>query len=152
MSERKHPTPAHGTSPANGPAAALGAGAASMLQEGVDRVIDAGRAGVASVREFGADIGLRDADDVSQAARGAANLIVNADFSAGATSFTSAYTNRTGSGFPALFNEATYVITSDPSEEHENAASYFDHTSGNDNGAMMAVNGAASNLRQKEKR
>ncbi len=74
MSERKHPTPAHGTSPANGPATALGAGAASMLQEGVDRVIDAGRAGVASVREFGADIGLRDADDVSQAARGAAKL------------------------------------------------------------------------------
>ena len=74
MSERKHPTPAHGTGPANDPAAALGAGAASMLQEGVDRVIDAGRAGVASVREFGADIGLRNADDVSQAARGAAKL------------------------------------------------------------------------------
>ena len=74
MSERKHPTPAHGTSPANGPAAALGAGAASMLQEGVDRVIDAGRAGVASVREFGADIGLKDAEDVRLAARGAAKL------------------------------------------------------------------------------
>lgn len=74
MSERKHPTPTHGTGPANDPAAAFGAGAASMLQEGVDRVIDAGRAGVASVREFGADIGLRNADDVSQAARGAAKL------------------------------------------------------------------------------
>jgi hypothetical protein len=72
MSERKHPTPAHGGGSANGPAAVLGA--ASLLQDGVDRVIDAGRAGVASVREFGADIGLRNADDISKAARGAAKL------------------------------------------------------------------------------
>lgn len=74
MSERKHPTPARSASPTNGPAAELGAGAASLLQEGVDRVVDAGRAGLASVREFGADIGLKDAEDVRLAARGAAKL------------------------------------------------------------------------------
>lgn len=49
-------------------------GATSLLQDGVDRVVDAGRAGLASVREFGADIGLRDVDDVRLAARGAAKL------------------------------------------------------------------------------
>ena len=74
MSERKIPTPARATASANGPAAELGAGAASLLQEGVDRVVDAGRAGLASVREFGADIGLKDAEDVRLAARGAAKL------------------------------------------------------------------------------
>ncbi len=71
----------------------------------------------------------------------AANLIINADFSAGATSFTSAYTDMTGSGL-GLYGAATYAITSDPFEEHDDAASYFDHTSGNASGAMMAVNGA----------
>ena len=74
MSERKHPTPARGADAAGATAVEPGAGAASLLKEGVDRVVDAGRAGLASVREFGADIGLKDAEDVRLAARGAAKL------------------------------------------------------------------------------
>lgn len=74
MSERKTPSPARSGNAANGPAAELAAGAASRLQDGVERVVDAGRAGIESVRQFGADIGLRDADDVRLAARGAAKL------------------------------------------------------------------------------
>jgi photosystem II stability/assembly factor-like uncharacterized protein len=73
----------------------------------------------------------------------AANLIINADFSAGATGFTSAYTNQTAvAGDTALYGAGTYAITSDPRLKHTEAASYFDHTSGNASGAMMAVNGA----------
>lgn len=72
MSERKIPTPVRTGNATHGPAAETGAG--GLLQEGVERVLDVGRAGVASVREFGADIGLRNAEDLGQAARGAAKL------------------------------------------------------------------------------
>ena len=72
MSERKSPS-----SPRAGSGDTVedaGGGSASRLHGGVERVVDAGRAGLASVREFGADIGLRDIDDVRLAARGAAKL------------------------------------------------------------------------------
>ena len=73
----------------------------------------------------------------------AANLIVNADFSAGATSFSSAYTNKTAVvGNQALYDTGSYAITSNPNLKHDQAASYFDHTSGNASGAMLAANGS----------
>jgi gliding motility-associated-like protein len=68
------------------------------------------------------------------------NLIVNGNFSAGNTGFTSAYSYVTGSG--SLFPESVYTITTDPHLEHSGAASFGDHTTGH--GKMMAINGAST--------
>ncbi|HVV06494.1 MAG TPA: LamG-like jellyroll fold domain-containing protein [Puia sp.] len=64
-----------------------------------------------------------------------ANLVVNGDFSAGNTGFTSDYTFTTN-GFPA----AMYGVGPNPAVWLPNAPACTDHTSGNGN--MMMVNGA----------
>ena len=67
--------------------------------------------------------------------RTGANLVVNGDFSAGNTGFTSDYTFTTN-GFPA----AMYGVGTNPAVWLPNAPACTDHTSGNGN--MMMVNGA----------
>jgi len=64
-----------------------------------------------------------------------ANLVINGDFSAGNTGFTSDYTFTTN-GFPA----AMYGVGPNPAVWLPNAPACTDHTSGNGN--MMMVNGA----------
>ncbi|HEV3255727.1 MAG TPA: hypothetical protein VG013_02485 [Gemmataceae bacterium] len=73
------------------------------------------------------------------AAAARANLIVNGDFEAGNTGFTTAYTYSPGDIGPAQ----SYDIVDDPADSrpHDIAPiSYGDHTTGT--GLMMAVNGA----------
>ncbi|MBE0543757.1 MAG: hypothetical protein IH623_20625 [Verrucomicrobia bacterium] len=71
-----------------------------------------------------------------------ANLIVNGDFQSGDTGFNSDYSSTLGIGF----TEGTYAILNNPHgpAPYQNpwAASYFDHTYGDESGLMMAVNGA----------
>lgn len=71
------------------------------------------------------------------------NLIVNGDFSAGNTGFTTDYLFQQDiPGFTQeLWAEGTYSVVSNPSFVHTNFASCSDHTGG---GEMMVVNGAAS--------
>lgn len=64
------------------------------------------------------------------------NLIVNGDFQAGDTGFTSDYTSSDD-----LQAELRYVVTPDPGPLHPEADSYFDHTFGDETGLMMAING-----------
>lgn len=64
-----------------------------------------------------------------------ANLIVNGDFEAGNTGFSSDYRHSPGDIVPA----GVYDIVADPKSVHESATSYGDHTGGS--GLMMAVNG-----------
>ncbi|MEI6577540.1 MAG: gliding motility-associated C-terminal domain-containing protein [Bacteroidota bacterium] len=66
------------------------------------------------------------------------NLIVNGDFDAGNTGFSSNYTYNAVS----VWNEATYAVNSNPNAVHPNFASCTDHTTGT--GMMMIVNGAAA--------
>jgi hypothetical protein len=66
------------------------------------------------------------------------NLIVNGDFEAGNTGFSSDYTYSPGNIGP----QGVYDVLSDPSSAHPLATSYGDHTSGS--GLMMAVNGATT--------
>ena len=68
------------------------------------------------------------------------NLVVNGDFSGGNTGFTSAYTYATGSS--GLVPTSVYAITTSPSNNHPQGASFGDHTTGTGN--MMAINGASS--------
>jgi gliding motility-associated-like protein len=69
------------------------------------------------------------------------NLVVNGNFSAGNTGFSSSYTYVTPSP-TALFPEALYTIDTDPSLVHPAASPYGDHTTGTGN--MMIVNGAGT--------
>jgi gliding motility-associated-like protein len=69
------------------------------------------------------------------------NLVVNGDFSAGNTGFTSSYTYA-GTGSSALVPEGVYTVTTDPHLEHSGAVSFGDHTTGT--GEMMAINGAGT--------
>lgn len=71
------------------------------------------------------------------------NLIVNGDFSAGNSGFTTDYQYQQDiPGYTQeLWNEGTYSIVSNPSFVHTNFAPCGDHTGG---GNMMVVNGAAS--------
>jgi hypothetical protein len=68
----------------------------------------------------------------------AVELIVNGDFEAGNSGFTSDYLFSPGNIFP----EGTYDILTSPSLSHGLAAAYGDHTSGA--GLMMAVNGSVT--------
>jgi gliding motility-associated-like protein len=69
-------------------------------------------------------------------------LVVNGNFSAGTTGFTSAYTPGTGGSYGPLSFEGTYAVVNSPAAAHSNFASYGDHTTGN--GAMLVVNGASA--------
>jgi len=66
------------------------------------------------------------------------NLIINGDFTAGNTGFTTSFYYSPGN----IYGAHTYDIVTDPSYSHPGAASYGDHTSGD--GMMMAINGSAS--------
>jgi hypothetical protein len=66
-----------------------------------------------------------------------ADLILNGDFQAGNQDFASDFTYSPGDLLP----EYVYDIVSDPSLDHPNAESYYDHTLGTAEGLMMAVNG-----------
>jgi gliding motility-associated-like protein len=68
------------------------------------------------------------------------NLVVNGDFEAGNTGFSSSYTYVSGPG--SLVPESVYAISTDPFHEHPGAVSFGDHTTGSGN--MMAINGASS--------
>jgi hypothetical protein len=66
------------------------------------------------------------------------NVIVNGDFEAGNTGFSSDYTYSPGN----IWNPATYDIVSDPHSSHGLASSFGDHTTGD--GLMMVINGSTS--------
>ena len=73
-----------------------------------------------------------------------ANLIVNGDFEAGNTGFTSDYTYvappLSNSGTNSLGAPAVYSVETDPYKGHAGWASYGDHTSGAGN---MLIGNAA---------
>jgi chitodextrinase len=69
-------------------------------------------------------------------AQASANLIVNGDFEAGDSGFTSDYTPPSASG------QGEYAIGTDPHSYNGNWTSFGDHTTGGGN--MMIVNGATS--------
>ena len=68
------------------------------------------------------------------------NLVVNGDFSAGNTGFTSSYSYVSGAG--SLVPESVYAIDTDPWPDHPAAVHFGDHTTGTGN--MMSINGASS--------
>ena len=75
-------------------------------------------------------------------ASAAANLIVNGDFEAGNTGFTSDYTYVMPAGQMSLYPEATYTVDTNANNVHNLWASYGDHTTGS--GKYLIVNGASS--------
>ena len=66
---------------------------------------------------------------------GGNELLINGDFSAGNTGFSSAYTQSTN-----LYPEGDYDVISNPQADHNLFASFGDHTTGT--GLMMVINGA----------
>lgn len=68
--------------------------------------------------------------------------VVNGDFSAGNTGFTSAYPYVSGAG--SLWTEGVYAISHNPHDEHPLAPTFYDHTTGTPSGYLMAINGASS--------
>lgn len=69
------------------------------------------------------------------------NLVLNGDFSAGATGFTSGYVPGTGGSWGLLSNEGQYAVAADASATHNNFPPCTDHTGG---GNMLVVNGSAT--------
>lgn len=69
------------------------------------------------------------------------NLVVNGDFSGGATGFTSGYIPGTGGSWGLLSSEGQYAVAADASATHNNFPPCTDHTGG---GNMLVVNGAAT--------
>lgn len=67
------------------------------------------------------------------------NIIVNGDFSAGLTGFTTSYTPGIGGTFGLLSNAGTYAITTNPRNVHNNYSIFGDHTTGTGN--MLVANG-----------
>ncbi|MBV5283080.1 MAG: hypothetical protein JZU53_11680, partial [Paludibacter sp.] len=67
------------------------------------------------------------------------NLIVNGDFSAGKSGFTSNYTYPKPQNSTCLQPEGYYVVGTNPQAYHPNFSTCVDHTSGSGN--MMIVNG-----------
>lgn len=70
------------------------------------------------------------------------NLVVNGDFSAGATGFSTSYVPGTGGPWGLISYPATYAIATNPSTVHMYGASFGDHTSGS--GKMMVINGSST--------
>jgi gliding motility-associated-like protein len=68
------------------------------------------------------------------------NSVVNGNFSAGNTGFSSGYVLGTGGAWGQLTNEGTYAVSTNPQLTHTNFASFGDHTSGTGN--MLVVNGS----------
>lgn len=71
----------------------------------------------------------------------AANLVVNGNFSAGNSGFSSDYTHKNPL-YSALWDEETYGVGTSPLSFHSDASSFGDHTTGTGN--MMVVNGSPS--------
>lgn len=69
------------------------------------------------------------------------NLIVNGDFSAGDSDFTTDYIPGTGGAFGLLSDEGQYAIATNSNLTHNNFANCPDHTGGGD---MMVVNGSGT--------
>lgn len=67
-------------------------------------------------------------------------LVVNGDFSTGATGFTSDYVPGFGGTYGLLSAAGTYAVSTNPQLTHVNFQSFGDHTTGNGN--MLVVNGA----------
>lgn len=67
------------------------------------------------------------------------NLIVNGDFSAGNSGFTSQYTYNAGGPFGPVSLGGTYFVTNNPQNAHSNYNPCPDHTTGIGN--MMVTNG-----------
>ncbi len=67
------------------------------------------------------------------------DLVVNGDFTAGNTGFSSAYDLGQTGPFGPLSNEGTYYVSDDPSKAHSHFTFFGDHTSGKGN--MLFVNG-----------
>jgi hypothetical protein len=80
----------------------------------------------------------------------AQNLVINGNFEAGNTAFTSDYIYAGVAGTPSptsgnpntLWDEGTYSVGTDPFSFHSSWASFGDHTTGTGN--MLLVNGAAN--------
>lgn len=70
------------------------------------------------------------------------NLVVNGDFSAGATGFSSDYIPGVTGPWGPLSDPGTYGVTTSPSLVHTQFASFGDHTTGL--GGMLVVNGAST--------
>jgi gliding motility-associated-like protein len=67
------------------------------------------------------------------------NIIVNGDFSAGDSDFTTEYDPASGGVFGPLSDEGEYIIDDNSSDTHNNFGNCDDHTGGGD---MMVVNGS----------
>ena len=72
--------------------------------------------------------------------------VVNGDFSAGNTGFTSAYGYLAPAGQHTLYPESMYTVDTNPNNVHDLWASYGDHTTGA--GLMMIINGATKDGEQ----
>ncbi len=70
------------------------------------------------------------------------NLVINGDFEAGNTSFSSAHRNRPNT-LDSLHAAGDYTITTDPRFVHDQFASYPDHTPGSGT-FMLVANGATT--------
>lgn len=68
--------------------------------------------------------------------------VVNGNFSAGNTGFTSGYGYLAPAGPSTLYPEGRYTVDTNPNNVHNLWASYGDHTTGS--GQMMIVNGATA--------
>jgi len=72
----------------------------------------------------------------------ASNSVINGDFSAGATGFSSDYIPGTGGTYGILSLEGQYAVATNPHNTHVNFANFGDHTTGTGN--MLVVNGAGT--------
>jgi gliding motility-associated-like protein len=70
------------------------------------------------------------------------DLVVNGDFSAGNTGFTTSYNPPAGGTWGPLSIEGTCMVSTNPFLTHSNFMSFGDHTTGTGN--MFVVNGAAA--------
>lgn len=72
---------------------------------------------------------------------GTTNLIINGDFNAGLTGFTSNYVPGVGGPFGLLSLAGTFAVATNANLTHTNFANCSDHTGG---GNMLVVNGAST--------
>ena len=66
--------------------------------------------------------------------------VINGDFSANNTGFTSGYGYLAPAGQGTLYPEGKYTVDTNPNNVHDQWASFGDHTTGS--GLMMIINGA----------
>ncbi|MCX6292055.1 MAG: gliding motility-associated C-terminal domain-containing protein [Bacteroidetes bacterium] len=66
-------------------------------------------------------------------------MVINGNFDAGVSGFSTSYVPGSGGAFGLLTNAGTYAVTTNPRNVHNNFAIFADHTSGTGN--MLVVNG-----------